>query len=88
MKSITLKIRGQRWKVVFCKRAKDKGTCDYIKRVITLSLGKNHKDRLNTIIHEVLHAGYEDMSESAIGEMADAIDGAIKSISAMGYLYL
>ena len=69
------------------KMKKNKGVCDYEKRKITLCKKKSHQDRLNTLLHEILHASQRDLDEEAIDEIAEAIEKGIKITTAAGYFY-
>ncbi len=61
-------IRGKRWNLRFCRMA-DPGDCDgpHIKgREIRINQKLRGRARLDTIIHEVLHAAHWDLGEEAV----------------------
>ncbi|NBW11773.1 MAG: hypothetical protein EBR82_27450 [Caulobacteraceae bacterium] len=80
-----LLIRGQVWRL--CEFAGDAppgekgrlhGLCDYVRRIIWVSAcHRSQLDRLDTLVHEVLHAALPDLDETAVGEVANAIAVAI-----------
>jgi hypothetical protein len=81
-----LSIRGQRW----LQRDVDRselptddngehwlGECDYTKHRINVAVDLEMKPRLETLIHEIIHAAYPDMEESAVEDGGRAITNAL-----------
>lgn len=71
-------VRGQRWRLRFVPNLGDKfGECDYGQRVIRIAQGQSEEEELDTLIHELLHAAYPDLEESAIHQTAEAVAGVL-----------
>lgn len=49
-------VRDEVYKVVFCKRLKDFGETDPVKRIIRIKHGMSRREIFSTFLHEVLHA--------------------------------
>ena len=65
-------IRGKRYLLRFCN-LKARGDCDgpHVKnKQIRVRQTLRGEERLEVIIHEILHAGHWDMSEEAVHEFA------------------
>lgn len=73
----TIYIGGQRWKVHWDAplRGEIYGMCDYASRTIQLRRGQNVADLVDTIIHEILHARWADLDESAVVDISETISG-------------
>lgn len=81
----TVSIRGVSYVVRRVKGLTDYGECDPPTNEgpeIRLRDGLTGRELLNTLTHEILHAGYWDASEEAICELADALEAVLW---AMGY---
>lgn len=69
-------IRGRRWQIVEAKPSitNSRGECDHpnaLNKMIRIHPRQDsEQERLDTIIHEVLHAALWDLSEEAIAETA------------------
>jgi hypothetical protein len=65
-------VRGKRWNLVFERiSGKTAGLCDpptELKKKIIIHDNLSEQETLRVICHEVLHAAYWDMDESAIDE--------------------
>jgi hypothetical protein len=68
----TLYIGDQRWKLCRSRRTMPKwyGECNYETRTITVCKSLAGIDLLDTLIHEVIHARWPDLSEEAVEEVA------------------
>lgn len=73
----TIYISGQRWKIRWDAplRGEVYGMCDYASRTIQLRLGQNVSDLVDTIIHEIVHARWPDLDESAVIDISQTISG-------------
>ena len=76
------KFRKKRWKVTFGKLNKIYGLCNYDTKEITIRKSLDGDLRLDTIIHECLHACYPDLDDECIDETATDIT---KLLSRLGY---
>jgi hypothetical protein len=71
-------VRGSRWKIRFVPNlGESHGCCNKLQRTIRIALGKDEREMLDSIIHEVLHAALWDLDEEAVEETANAISGAL-----------
>ena len=78
-------VRGKRWNLVFARLKKCFGSCDskdVPKKKIRISNKLRGVKKLDTIIHELLHAGMWDISEECVREMATDI---AKTLDKLGY---
>ena len=69
-------IRGKRWSLVFTRLKKAYGTCDaksVPNKKIRISNKLHNVRQLDTIIHELMHAGMWDIDEECVHEMATDI---------------
>lgn len=74
----TVYINAQRWKIVRCKLPPDRvGECDYNTRTIRIGAQLHGEDYLNTLIHEIIHARWYDLDETAVLDIADLLAGVI-----------
>ena len=55
----------------------DYGDCDGSKRLVRIQAGQPDRDRLDTLIHETLHALYPKMSERQIFDEAAVLSKVI-----------
>lgn len=70
----TVIIGEQRWRISRNKRLrKHYGECDYNTRTIRLCSSLAGIDLLDTLIHEVIHARWPDLSEEAVEEVATTL---------------
>jgi hypothetical protein len=56
---------------------KEWGLCSYTERLIEIRRGQRPKNRLNTVIHELLHAARQEFTEKEVYAIADAISEAL-----------
>lgn len=74
----TVYIGDQRWKISRSRRLrKDAGQCDYAAREIRICSTLSGLDLMDTLIHEVLHARWPDLSEDAVEELATTLAGIL-----------
>lgn len=73
----TIYINGQRWKIQWDAplRGDCYGLCDYATRTIQLRRGQTVSDLVDTIIHEIVHARWPDLDESAVIDISETISG-------------
>lgn len=73
----TVYIGDQRWKIAWDAnlRGDTYGVCDYESRTIHLRRGQNVADLVDTIIHEIVHARWPDLDESAVVDISETISG-------------
>lgn len=73
-----LKIRGERWRLLYLRPPANKcdGLCDPILRTLWINPGKR-VDVLATTIHEVLHACLYDIREETVEETEAALIAAM-----------
>ena len=77
-----LKIRGERWTIIYGRPPVNKCSayCDYDKRTIWIRKGE---DIIACIIHEVLHACFHDLSEDAVIEAEEALVKALELVPSL-----
>jgi hypothetical protein len=67
-------IAGVQWSVHRCRVPQSiHGDCDYARRRIRVSNNLSGKDFADTLIHELIHARWADLSEEAVAEFATEI---------------
>lgn len=72
----TVYIGDTRWKVQWDCRLRDAdGLCDYATRTIKLRKGMSVPDLVDTILHEMIHARWPDLSEDAVADFAETLSG-------------
>lgn len=69
-----VKIGKNTWTV---QEANIYGLCEHSDRLISLQAGQRGKLRLDTLIHEVLHASRPDVSEADVAEIARDLTAAL-----------
>ena len=78
-------IRGKRWDLQFVRLRKNWGECDPPDKpgkAIRIRGSLKGRDRMNTIIHEVLHAGHWELKEDVVEELANDIE---RILTKLGY---
>ena len=78
-----IQVRGERWSLRTAEGLgrKDLGECAYAERIIRAPIDGDQPDELDTIIHELLHACYPDLSEDAVIEGANTIAAALLKLN-------
>lgn len=66
----TVYIAGQRWKIQRARLRNIYGDCNYELRRIRLDERLAGSDYLDTLLHELIHARWPDISESSVAEFA------------------
>jgi hypothetical protein len=66
-------INGQRWKVRFCKLRGRYGDCDYDTKTIRIHHTLTGRELMDTLLHELIHARWPDLLESAVEEFAETL---------------
>lgn len=56
---------------------KDDGQCDYTQRTIRIDDRLHGVDLLDTLIHELIHARWPDLSEDAVAEFSETVSGVL-----------
>lgn len=70
---IQVKIRGELWTIKRENRPGLWGECDWDKCLITLKKNLRLRNRLETLVHELVHALFPDAPESEVEEAGDVI---------------
>lgn len=84
-----ISIRGKRWRIIFDKPPRQileesklpkrvRGLCDESARTIWANRGD---DVRATLVHEILHACFPDLSEDAVCEAEEAIESGLKLLN-------
>lgn len=73
----TVYVGDQRWKVCRRRMRGDDGRCDYNTRTIAIADTLVGVDLLDTLIHELIHARWPDLSEEAVAEFSETVSGVI-----------
>ena len=72
----TVYIGDARWKVHWdCRLRGLDGLCDYNAKTIKLRKGMPVPDLVDTILHEMIHARWPDLSEDAVADFAETASG-------------
>lgn len=69
-RSRTVYIGGQRWKLRLARLRNIYGDCNYGTRTIRIDDRLTGTDYLDTLLHELIHARWPDLSEEAVVEFA------------------
>jgi hypothetical protein len=69
---VRIRINGQTWKVVEAA-IRDWGYCTPSERLIELRAGQRPQNRLDTLLHELLHAMRPSMSEREVRAIAGVL---------------
>lgn len=82
-----VKIRGKEWVLRFCKMPRKlRGLCDAPDtkgKTIKIESKLEGEEKLEVLIHEMLHAGLWDLAEEAVAELA--VDLA-RELTRLGYV--
>jgi hypothetical protein len=70
---IQVKIRGELWTIRRENRPGLWGECDWDKCLITLKKNLRLRNRLETLVHELVHALFPDAPEAEVEEAGDVI---------------
>lgn len=73
----TIYIGDQRWRLERIRLRTDAGQCDYTAKKIRLCSSLTGVDLLDTLIHEMIHARWGDLSEDAVDEFSTTLAGVI-----------
>lgn len=67
-------LNGERWQLKFCRVPKTiYGDCDYGRRVIRISKELHGETKLDTMLHELIHARWPDLCETSVCEFASEL---------------
>lgn len=69
-KTRTVYIAGQRWKITRARLRNLYGDCNYELRRIRVDDRLTGSDRLDTLLHELIHARWPDIAEESVAEFA------------------
>jgi len=82
-----VKILGRPWEIRVSRRLTACwGYADYERSRIVISGSARHRERRDTVLHEVLHACLPMFCEEAIEEMARALDASLDAAEDAGIL--
>lgn len=71
-------ISNKRWKLCFCKVPKSiHGDCNYETSTIRVSNKLTGVDKMDVIIHELIHARWPDISEESCSEFASELSAIL-----------
>lgn len=73
----TVYVGDQRWKIIRKRLRSDDGQCDYGKKTIRVDERLHGVDLLDTLIHELIHARWPDLSEDAVAEFSETVSGVL-----------
>ncbi|NBW14550.1 MAG: hypothetical protein EBR82_41780 [Caulobacteraceae bacterium] len=73
----TVYIGEQRWKITRARLRGIYGDCNYATRTIRLHGGLRGVDLLDTLIHELIHARWPDLSEDAVVEFSETLSAVL-----------
>jgi hypothetical protein len=68
-----VEIAGSRWRIQRARLRNAYGLCDYASRTIKLDSRLAGSELLDTLIHELIHARWPDLSEDAVIEFANLL---------------
>jgi hypothetical protein len=74
---VRVKIRGKVWTIRDADLDGNLGECTWADRLIEIQPRQSDPDRLDTLIHEMLHALYQTMAEKEVRRVAKALAEAI-----------
>lgn len=83
MKPFTIQIGSEQWKVIYVRRAPRvakhdcDGVCNYGPRTIQIHRAGTEENRLETLLHEMIHARWPEMNEDAVELTAKQFTEAI-----------
>lgn len=78
MRSYRVFINGDRWRLKFCRTPKGLlGDCNYKTNTIRVSERLSGEDRMDVILHELIHARWPDLHEDAVCEFASELAGIL-----------
>jgi hypothetical protein len=66
----TIEIAGAKWHIVRARLRNLYGLCDYATRTIKVDARLTGTDYLDTLLHELIHARWPDISEESVQEFA------------------
>jgi hypothetical protein len=71
-------VGGARWTIRRCRVPADRyGDCCHETRTIRIDARLTGETLCNVILHELIHARWPDLSESAVEEFADELAGVL-----------
>ena len=76
-KQRTVYVGEQRWKIIRKRLRDDDGQCDYQAKTIAIADTIHGVDLLDTLIHELIHARWADLSEDAVAEFSETLSGVL-----------
>ena len=72
-------IDGRQWRIVRARLRRLWGDCDYELGRIRINSRLVGEDLLNTLILEILHARFPDLSEQSVRDFSDELAGVVNS---------
>lgn len=76
-KQRTVYVGDQRWKILRKRMRKDDGQCDYNTQTIRIDDRLHGVDLLDTLLHELVHARWPDLTEDAVAEFSETASGLL-----------
>jgi hypothetical protein len=76
-KQRTVYVGEQRWKILRKRLRNDDGQCDYNAKTIRIADTLHGVDLLDTLLHELIHARWPDLSEEAVAEFSETLSGVL-----------
>jgi hypothetical protein len=74
---MVVKIKGRKWSIREADLDDNFGECHWEKRLIKILRGQCPQERLDTLIHEVIHAVDEKLSEKKVFALANVITAVL-----------
>ena len=68
-----VRIKGKCWKIVEADLQAEDGACVDSERLIEIRRGQRPRNRMDTLIHELLHAVFWEMSETDVRKAAKVL---------------
>lgn len=74
-------LNNEAWRLKFCAVPPDiYGDCDYAKKIVRISKKLIGQDKLDLLLHELIHARFPDLQETSVSEFASELAGIIHAI--------
>lgn len=73
----TVYIGDERWKIIRKRLAQDDGQCDYNTKTIRVDERLHGVDLMDTLIHEMVHGRWPDLTEDAVAEFSETVSGVL-----------
>ena len=67
----------ERWRIVRANLPGLYGLCDYASHTISIHQTLNGVELMDTLIHEIIHARWPDLSEAAVIDISETLSGVL-----------